>query len=90
MAIDFSEESRIKSGELLDKAEEYIDGYPNNIELISSEGDAASVIIEVAEENDVDLIVMGSKGLGSFRSAFMGSVSTDVVNKSSKSVLINH
>ena len=45
---------------------------------------------DLAEENDVDLIVMGSKGLGSFRSAFMGSVSTDVVNKSSKSVLINH
>lgn len=90
MAINFNEEASRESGELLDRAGGYIDDYPNNIELISSEGDAASIIVEVAEENDVDLIVMGSKGLGAFRSAFMGSVSTDVVNKSSKSVLINH
>ena len=43
------------------------------------EGRAAEEIVEVAEEIDAGLIVMGSRGHGRLRRALMGSVSEAVV-----------
>jgi len=42
-------------------------------------GEAAKVIVELAEELDVGLVVLGSRGLGLIRRALMGSVSDSVV-----------
>lgn len=42
-------------------------------------GDAAEVILRVAEEQAVDVIVTGSRGLGNLRSLFLGSVSYKVL-----------
>ena len=41
-------------------------------------GDAAAAILEVAEEEKADLIVIGSRGLGRLKSLLMGSVSQKV------------
>ena len=51
-------------------------------------GDAASEIVELAEELGVGLVVLGSRGRGRLRRALMGSVSTDVLRHAHCSVLI--
>lgn len=44
------------------------------------EGDPAQAIIEFAREEGVDMIVMGSRGLGTLEGVFLGSVSHKVCN----------
>ncbi len=52
------------------------------------EGRPAKIIVEVAEEEDFDLIVMGSQGFGLIAGWFLGSVSNEVANSSTKPLLI--
>lgn len=42
------------------------------------QGDPAEKIIEFARDNAVDMIVIGSRGLGSIKGLFLGSVSSKV------------
>lgn len=51
------------------------------------EGSPSDMIIQMAEENNVDLIVMGMKGKGKSTSIF-GSTTTSVIQKSGFSVLV--
>ena len=54
------------------------------------EGSPARVILEVAEDEDVDLIVMGSSGKSGFDRFIMGSVADKVVNSAKCAVLVIH
>ena len=54
------------------------------------EGSPAKVILEVALEEDVDLIVMGSSGKSGFDRFIMGSVADKVVNSAKCAVLVVH
>ncbi len=51
-------------------------------------GEAAEEICDYAKEHDVDLIIMGSRGRGNFKSLLLGSVSYQVVKRSSVPVLM--
>ena len=51
-------------------------------------GDAASEIVELAEELGVGLVVLGGRGLGRLRRALLGSVSAGVLRHAHCSVLI--
>jgi nucleotide-binding universal stress UspA family protein len=48
----------------------------------------AESIIEVAEAREVDLIVVGSRGMGALRSLVVGSVSQKVINLATCPVLV--
>jgi nucleotide-binding universal stress UspA family protein len=52
------------------------------------EGDSAQVIIDVADEQDVDLIVVGARGHAGLRRFMLGSVSGKLAHHASKSLLI--
>lgn len=54
------------------------------------EGSPAKVILEVAKEENIDLIVMGSSGKSGFDRFIMGSVADKVVNSAKCAVLIIH
>ena len=54
------------------------------------EGSPARVILEVANEEQVDLIVMGSSGKSGFDRFIMGSVADKVVNSAKCAVLVVH
>ncbi|MCI4455790.1 MAG: universal stress protein [Sulfolobus sp.] len=52
------------------------------------EGDPATSIIEYASKNGADLIVIGSRGLSTFKRLILGSVSSKVVQESRVPVLV--
>lgn len=52
------------------------------IEPLSVSGDPADEILRAAETYQVDLIILGSRGLGKFSRDFLGSVSAKVLNHS--------
>ena len=54
------------------------------------EGSPARVILEVAQEEAIDLIVMGSSGKSGFDRFIMGSVADKVVNSAKCAVLVVH
>ena len=51
-------------------------------------GHEGNTIVSFAQKNNYDLIVIGSRGLGSIKEFFLGSTSTYVVNNSKIPVLI--
>jgi nucleotide-binding universal stress UspA family protein len=53
-----------------------------------SYGDDGKRIVEVAEKQNFDLIVIGSRGMGSAKELFLGSTSNYVLHKSKKPVLV--
>jgi nucleotide-binding universal stress UspA family protein len=50
--------------------------------------DVARALMEVAEKDSYDLIVVGSRGYGRFRSLLLGSVASGVANSAKTNVLI--
>jgi len=51
-------------------------------------GNAGKDIVKFAEENNFDLITIGSRGISSVKEAFLGSVSNYIAHKSNVPVLI--
>ena len=64
----------------------------HNIKIshVIKEGSPARCILEVAADEDVDLIVMGSSGKSGFDRFIMGSVADKVVNSAKCAVLVIH
>lgn len=54
----------------------------------TGQGDPATVISKHAQRNKIDLIVMGTRGLGSVKSLLMGSVSRKVANSCNVNLLV--
>ena len=52
------------------------------------EGPPAEAILSVAKAREVDLIIMGTRGLGRFASLFLGSQSMKVVSEANIPVLL--
>ena len=52
------------------------------------EGDPGERILELARSRDVDLIVIGSRGLGAVASVILGSVSKRVLHDADRPVLV--
>lgn len=51
-------------------------------------GNIPKAILKIAESEKSDMIIMGSRGLGLFKGAMMGSVSQKVVEESSVPVMV--
>ena len=60
------------------------------ISSVIKEGSPAKIILEVAEEEGADLIVIGSSGKSGFDRFILGSVSDKVVNAAKCPVLVVH
>jgi len=59
-----------------------------NVEATLREGRPSATIVELAEEDGVDLIVMGSRGVGGITGWILGSTSRRVVDSCTKPILI--
>ena len=56
--------------------------------IIMKEGNVSSEIIKLAKKEQCNMIIVGSKGLGSVARLFLGSVSNKLANNSPCSILI--
>ena len=73
---------------ILDDSMENFKDYNNKVNTLMESGNPAYKILEISEEGEFDLIIIGSRGLGPFSRAIMGSVSNRVVHHSKISVLV--
>lgn len=73
---------------ILDEAKERFAGYPFPNHFNYVVGDAAREILNYVKDQDINLIVMGNRGMGAFSRTILGSVSNKVVNSSPVSVLV--
>lgn len=72
----------------LAEARTYLEGRGIKGLFIEGHGRPADVIVQEAKESGADLIVVGTRGLGSAKQLFMGSVSTNVVHHAPCDVLV--
>lgn len=76
--------------EMVNKLEEVKKRYKNSV-MISTQvlfGSPADRIIEFADRHNVDLIVMGRRGLKGVRRFLLGSISRNVIEKVNRTVMI--
>ena len=82
-------EEEERNGELLlVDAVNDLSNYGIEAKSVLLRGDAATEIIQYANENQVDLIVAGSRGLSQMRRLLLGSLSRKLVHYAGCSVLI--
>ncbi len=72
----------------LKEAGEEVEGAGVKVETFAREGDAADAILDVAEEQSADLIVVGNKGMTGAKRFLLGSVPNKVSHHAPCSVLI--
>ena len=80
-----------EGNEILKRAREMANGSEVSIERIESklvEGNAAEEILKMADSEQFDLIVMGSRGLNPIKAFFLGSTSNRVSHHAKCPVLI--
>ena len=73
---------------VLKRAEHYVRDQGLELETHAREGDPAEVILRVANEQQADLIVVGSRGLTGIKRFLLGSVSNKVSHHAPCSVMI--
>lgn len=88
LSTDFKKAQEQRGQKILDKALETID-YKGDVETCVRVGRASEEILKCSEEKEVDLIVIGSRGLGGFSRTLLGSVSDKVLNAAKVPVLVN-
>ncbi|MBD3159220.1 MAG: universal stress protein [Candidatus Lokiarchaeota archaeon] len=78
-----------KVGEdILTKAKNLASNLDCEVTDLIDHGDPASRIIEIAEEKNADLIIMGSRGLSGLKRLFVGSISDKVTNHAKCPVML--
>lgn len=80
------EEQRCET--LVAQALEKLEALNRNVSSVVRRGDAATEILAYARENDINLIVAGSRGLSAISGWLLGSVSRKIVHYAGCSVLI--
>ena len=58
------------------------------LRAVVRDGHPVAVVLAVADEEDVDLIVLGSRGIGAYPEQLLGSTSTQVAQRSDRPVTI--
>jgi nucleotide-binding universal stress UspA family protein len=72
----------------VDRASELLSEAAVEVEEEILEGSAADRIVELARARDAPLIVVGSRGLGAVAGALLGSVSSAVIHRADRPVLV--
>ena len=87
-SIQTTEDIKKQGQRILEDASKFFKDFKGEVNTILRIGNPADVIIKEAEKDEYDLIVMGSRGLGTFTKAMLGSVSNKVLNHVKTDVFI--
>ncbi|MBD1223000.1 universal stress protein [Virgibacillus halodenitrificans] len=68
--------------------EEQFAGFQNNVHFLHKSGHPSKTICDVAKDQDVDLIILGSHGRGIIDRALLGSVAHGVLQRAERPVLV--
>jgi nucleotide-binding universal stress UspA family protein len=74
--------------ENLDKARSRLAGAAPTVRTVEAHGDPADAVVRQANDENADLIVVGTRGLNVAQRALLGSVSTKIVHHASCDVLV--
>ena len=88
VAEKLREEEQTKSMALLEEYKKLLEPCGLGVELIARSGRPDYVILNVQDELDCDLIVIGSRGLSALENVIMGSVVTRVLEGATCPVLV--
>ena len=83
-----AEEEEDQGSKLLEHAAQTLAAGGIKASTVLKRGDAASEILDYVKENDIDLVVSGSRGLSGVSSWLLGSVSRKLVHYANCSVLV--
>jgi nucleotide-binding universal stress UspA family protein len=79
---------RAKAEQILAETRTALPGLRGAVETMVVAGDPAQEIVRLARESDVDLVVMGARGLRTLGRLFLGSVSEAVLHHAGRPVII--
>lgn len=79
---------RKENKEILSKCSKIATEKGLSIKTILLQGNPASVILDYSKKEKFDLIIMGNRGLGTFKELILGSVSSKIVHHSPCGVLL--
>ncbi|WNF38677.1 universal stress protein [Bacillaceae bacterium IKA-2] len=82
------EQQQKKVQELLAEVKESLSDMENPTEIVLLKGHPAEMILDYAKNRNADLIIIGSRGLSTFKEIFLGSVSHNIVQHSHCPVLV--
>jgi nucleotide-binding universal stress UspA family protein len=88
VTTDLMAEKLAKGGKILADAVEYLKLDPAKVNVRLKQGDPKDVVCQVADEEDVELIIMGSRGLSRLESILANSVSQYVFQLTSRPMLL--
>lgn len=75
---------------LRDAADRARSGGAGTVETVAVEGDPVDELIAIAKRRDVDLVVVGNRGLNSLAGRLLGSVPANISHRATCDVLIVH
>lgn len=87
-SLEISKANTERAEFVLSDVEKTLEDYKGEVETFYTSGSPAHEITTFADEHQIDLIVMGNRGLGAFSRTLLGSVSTKVINHSKTSVFV--
>ena len=70
------------------KTKNNIDSKELKTEIVEGAKSAATTIMEYAESENIDLIIIGSRGRTSFKKLLLGSVTSDIIKNAHCAVLV--
>ena len=73
---------------ILERGKARCSGSNVKVSTLSLQGKPADIIAEFAENNDIDLVVMGSQGMSGLKRFFVGSTTYKVIMSIKKPILI--
>ncbi|SFH24910.1 Nucleotide-binding universal stress protein, UspA family [Desulfotomaculum arcticum] len=79
-ATEFDNALQINTNHMLQSAMELFKSEGLKVEKVTLQGDIAQSIVAYAGEHNIDLIVMGTRGLGNVKGMLLGSVSNKVIH----------
>ncbi|MFE5318648.1 universal stress protein [Paenibacillus sp. NPDC056579] len=82
------EELQAAAEDVVDEVRHRISHLPLATATLLEGGAPAKVILEYADNHRFDLIIVGSRGLGTFKELLLGSVSYDIVQHAKLPVLV--